>query len=122
MVEMKEVIFSIDGESAVGPDEFTERFFTFAWDVIAEDVYKAVLNLFCRAEQPQSIFATTIVLIPKIPCPEDFTRYHPISLCNFINKVIFHILSDRLAHLLSKIISPRKVALLKGVRSRTTFS
>ena len=59
----------MDGESAAGPDGFTGKFFTFAWDVVAEDVYKAVLSFFCGVELPRSITATTIVLIPKVPCP-----------------------------------------------------
>ena len=59
----------MNGESAVGLDGFTGKFFTFAWDVVTEDVYKAVLSFFCGAELPRSITATTIVLIPKVPCP-----------------------------------------------------
>ncbi|XP_027156511.1 uncharacterized protein LOC113757398 [Coffea eugenioides] len=37
--EVKRVVFEMDGDSAAGPDGFTGQFFTFAWDVIAQDVY-----------------------------------------------------------------------------------
>ncbi|XP_027122034.2 uncharacterized protein [Coffea arabica] len=35
--KIREVVFGIDGESAAGPDGFTGRFFTFAWEVVAKD-------------------------------------------------------------------------------------
>ncbi|XP_071928179.1 uncharacterized protein [Coffea arabica] len=63
--EVKEVIFSMDGESAEGPDGFTESFFTAAWEVIEEDVYRAILSFFCGAMLLRSITATAIVLLPK---------------------------------------------------------
>ncbi|XP_071923243.1 uncharacterized protein [Coffea arabica] len=51
MAEVKEVVFSMDGESAAGPDGFTSKFFTFAWDVIAEDVHKALLPKIISPQQ-----------------------------------------------------------------------
>ena len=47
--EVKRVVFEMDEDSAAGPDGFTGQFFTFAWDVIAQDVYNAVLSFFCGA-------------------------------------------------------------------------
>lgn len=47
--EVCQVIFGMDGESAAGPNGFTERFFMFAWKVIAKDVYDAVVHFFCGA-------------------------------------------------------------------------
>ncbi|XP_071925430.1 uncharacterized protein [Coffea arabica] len=63
--EVREVVFAMDGESAAGLDGFTGRFFSFAWDVVAKDVYEAVGNFFYGAEVPKSITATLVVLIPK---------------------------------------------------------
>lgn len=103
---MKNVIFSMDKESAAGPDGFTGNFFTVAWEVIAEDAHRAIVSFFCGAVLPRSITATAIVLLPKVQCPQDFTQYQSISLCNFINKVISKILSARLARVLPHIISP----------------
>ena len=73
MDEVKKAVFSMDGESLAGSDGFTGRFFTFAWEVVAEDVHRTILSFFAGAELPRSITATSIVLIPKVPAPQDFT-------------------------------------------------
>ncbi|XP_071920660.1 uncharacterized protein [Coffea arabica] len=111
--EVKRVVFEMDGDSAAGPDGFTGQFFTFAWDVIAQDVYNAVLSFFCGAELPCFVTSTSIVLIPKVPSPQDFSKYRPISLCNFFNKVLSRILADRLASILPKIVSPQQTGFVK---------
>ncbi|XP_071902759.1 uncharacterized protein [Coffea arabica] len=112
--EVYRVVSSMDGDSAAGPDGFTGKFFTFAWEVIAQDVYNAILSFFCGAELPRFITSTSIVLIPKIPNPQDFSQYRPISLCNFFNKLLSRILADRVAYVLPKIISPQQTGFVKG--------
>ena len=104
--EVKRVIFEMDGDSAAGPDGFSGKFFTTAWEVVAHDVYRAVLSFFCGAELPRFITATSIVLLPKVMNPKDFTQFRPISVYNFLNKVISRILVGRLAGILPRIISP----------------
>ena len=96
----------MDGECAAGPDSFSSKFFTFAWDIVAKDVYAVVVSFFCGEAVPRSISSTSTVLILKVHSPQDFTQFCPISLCNFIDKVVSKVLSDRLVRLLPKIISP----------------
>ena len=50
--EVTRVVFCMDGDSAAGPDGFTGKFFTFAWEVVGPDVYQAILSFFCGAELP----------------------------------------------------------------------
>ena len=99
----------MDGESG-----FMSKFFTFAWDIIANDVHRAVVSFFCGPELPRFITSTSIVLLPKVPNPQDFSKFRPISLCNFVNKVISRILVERLAPILLKIISPQQEGLGRG--------
>nr|XP_027066014.1 uncharacterized protein LOC113691883 [Coffea arabica] len=65
MDQVKEVLFSMDGDSAAGPDGFTGKFFTAAWEVVVEDVHRAIESFFCGAELPRCVTATAIVLLPK---------------------------------------------------------
>lgn len=67
---------------------------------------KVCLDFFNAQRMPRSFTSTTIVLIPKIENPKEWTEYRPISLCNVINKILTKIISDRLAPILDKIISP----------------
>ncbi|XP_027184031.1 uncharacterized protein LOC113782338 [Coffea eugenioides] len=112
--EVHRVVKAMDGDSAAGPDGFTGKFFTFAWEVIAQDVYAAVLSFFCGAELPRFITSTSLVLIPKVSSPQDFSKFRPISLCNFFNKLLSRILADRLAGILPKLISPQQTGFVKG--------
>ncbi|XP_071921800.1 uncharacterized protein [Coffea arabica] len=112
--EVYRVVRSMDGDSAAGPDGFTGKFLTFAWEVVAQDVYNAILSFFCGAELPRFITSTSIVLIPKMPNPQDFSQFRPISLCNFFNKLLSRILADRIAYVLPKIISPQQTGFVKG--------
>ncbi|XP_027183870.1 uncharacterized protein LOC113782162 [Coffea eugenioides] len=117
MDEVKEVLFSMDGDSGAGPDGFTGKFFTAAWEVVAEDVHRAIESFFCGAELP----ATAIVLLPKVLCPQDFTQFRPISLCNFVNKAISKLLSVRLARVLPRIISPQQSGFVPGRQMADNF-
>ncbi|XP_027088680.1 uncharacterized protein [Coffea arabica] len=90
--EVRQVIFALDGDSAAGPDDFSSKVFTTAWEVVAHDVYKAILSFFCGAELPHFITAISIVLLPKKLNPDDFAQFRKISVCNFLNKVISRIM------------------------------
>nr|XP_027127799.1 uncharacterized protein LOC113743944 [Coffea arabica] len=114
MEEVRRVIFAMDGDSAAGPDGYTGKFFTFAWDIIAQDIYNAVVSFFCGEEVPRRVTATFILLIPKVQNPASFAQFRPISLCNFLNKVLFRILAERLAPLLPRIISLNQSRFVRG--------
>ena len=50
----------MDGGSVASQDGFTGKFFTFAWDIIAQDVHKAVVSFICGAELPRFFTSTNI--------------------------------------------------------------
>lgn len=53
---------------------------------------------------------TLITLIPKMNGACNFNQFRPISLCNFVYKIISKILVNRLRPLLAKIIDPAQSA------------
>ncbi|XP_027156449.1 uncharacterized protein LOC113757288 [Coffea eugenioides] len=90
--EVRRLVCTMDEDSAAGLDGFTGKFFSFAWDVIAQDVHRAIASFFCRSELSRFITSTSIVLLPKVLSPQDFSKFRPISLCNFFNKLLSRIL------------------------------
>ena len=46
MAEVYNAIFSLNKDSAPGPDGFGAIFFQTYWEVIKQDVYKAVMQFF----------------------------------------------------------------------------
>lgn len=102
----------MDGNSVTGLNGFLGKLFTFAWEVIAQEVFNAVVSFFFGAKLSQFITSTTIVFF--LQCRILSTKFHPISLCNFLNKVISRILVDRLSPLLPLIISSQQSGFMKG--------
>lgn len=75
---------------------------------------KFIQECFSFKRIPQSSNETSIVLIPKINQPKNFNHFRPISLCNFIYKIVAKILLGRLSKVMDKIVSPNQGAFVKG--------
>lgn len=45
--EIKEVVFSLNGESTGGPDGFSSMFFQSCWRIIGDDIQRMVVAFFC---------------------------------------------------------------------------
>ena len=57
---------------------------------------------------------TEIVLIPKVKNPESMSQFKPISLCNFVYKVISKVMVNRLKPYLGELISENQSAFVVG--------
>jgi hypothetical protein len=89
---------------------FYKRF----WHIISEDLIDEVLLAVNSKVIPKGWNNTTIVLIPKVECPEFITQFRPISLCNVVYKVISKLIAHRLKFLLPDIISITQSAFVPG--------
>ncbi|XP_075095490.1 uncharacterized protein LOC142173745 [Nicotiana tabacum] len=110
----KAAVFEISRESASGPDGFTGLFYQTCRDVIGADIHNMVLHFYGGAALPKSITHTNLVLLPKKPRVETFSDLRPISLSNFINKVLSRVLHDRLEIFLPSLIAPNQSGFVKG--------
>ncbi|XP_004292397.1 PREDICTED: uncharacterized protein LOC101292185 [Fragaria vesca subsp. vesca] len=63
---------------------------------------------------PPSLNHTSIILVPKVPFPQDMQFFRPISLCCTVYKIISKIIVDRVRPLLRKWISPNQVSFVPG--------
>lgn len=77
---------------------------------------KWFMIFFTRNFLSKSITHTNLILIPKKNNVKTFSDMRPITLSNFINKILYRIIHDRLEALLPKIISGNQSGFVK-VRS-----
>ena len=121
MQELKKVVFSMNPNSAPGPDGFGGKFYQSCWDIIKEDVLKAVQHFFCGNILPKYISYACLVLLPKIDHPNKLSEFRPISLSNFSNKIISKIFCFRLAGIYLSLFLRISRDLLREEVSRKTL-
>ncbi|XP_021857652.1 uncharacterized protein [Spinacia oleracea] len=104
--EVRDAVFQIGGLKAPGPDGVPAIFLQKAWDVVGNDITKAVLHFFSSGYMLKEWNHTHIALIPKVNCPEKASQFRPISLCNVIYKVVSKCLTNRLKQLMNDLVGP----------------
>ncbi|XP_039161281.1 uncharacterized protein LOC120289944 [Eucalyptus grandis] len=99
---------------APGPDGFHGIFYREHWPVVSKDIHQALQLLFTTGHLDPALNRTQITLIPKVPQPEKLEQYRPISLCNFLYKIISKVLTNRLKPILPHIIAEEQSAFVGG--------
>ncbi|KAH0700920.1 hypothetical protein KY284_015135 [Solanum tuberosum] len=114
MEELRQVVFSMNPNSAAGPDGIGGKFYQVGWSIIKEDLLAAVQSFFCGNIMPKFMSHACLVLLPKTEQPTKFTDLRPISLSNFSNKIVSKILSMRLATILPLLLSDNQSGFVRG--------
>nr|GEW31422.1 hypothetical protein [Tanacetum cinerariifolium] len=114
--EIKTAMFSIGGDKALGLDGYTSAFFKKGWDILGQDVCKAVHDFFINGHLLKEINHTFIALIPKVPTPHRVNDYRPISCCNVIYKCISKIITNRIIEGIKEVVSDNQSAFVPGRR------
>ncbi|XP_026400213.1 uncharacterized protein LOC113296089 [Papaver somniferum] len=109
--EIKNYVFQMGGKKAPGLDGFTCLFYLKNWDIVGEAVIDMSQTCFRTCHLSKVFNTTNIALRIKVPLAESVSQYRPISLCNFINKILSKILANRLKPLMDNIISQNQSAL-----------
>lgn len=77
--EVKKVVFELNGDSVASSDGFSGMFFQKCWDIIRDDVTRAMRAFFYRQELPRYINYTNLVIIPKKEVPRSFINLRPTT-------------------------------------------
>ncbi|KAF3789189.1 Transposon TX1 uncharacterized protein [Nymphaea thermarum] len=112
--EVKRVVFSMDGNSAPGPDGFPASFYQQHWSVVGHDLLQVINSFLSTGRLVKKVNRNYIALIPK---KEGLCRVDdlcPIALCNVLYKIISKFLSYRMKRCLQKVISKDQGAFLPG--------
>ncbi|KAK9292265.1 hypothetical protein L1049_020229 [Liquidambar formosana] len=112
--DIRAAVFSMNPHSAPRLDGFGGLFYQSYWDIVGEDVVKAITMFFEKSWLLVNFISNFVVLIPKVPKADTITQYRPIALANFLFKIIPKILSHKLSSIAARIISPNQTAFTKG--------
>ncbi|MCH80366.1 LINE-1 reverse transcriptase like, partial [Trifolium medium] len=78
--EIKEVVWSCDGNKSPGPDGFNFNFLKECWSIVENDVLDFLNEFHESAVLPKAITASFLALIPKKDHPQQLSDYRPICL------------------------------------------
>ncbi|GAU48070.1 hypothetical protein TSUD_324930 [Trifolium subterraneum] len=84
--EIKFAVFALNTDSAPGPDGFGAFFFQHYWDIVKDDVAKAVLEFFSSSWILPGFNSNIIALRPKSENATSIDQYRPIAMANFKSK------------------------------------
>jgi Reverse transcriptase (RNA-dependent DNA polymerase) len=121
MAELKTTVFSIPKDKAVGPDEFPIEFFHHYWDIIWEDLYRAVSAFYHNKLDLWRINEAYIALIPKKSSATIISDFRPISVLSAIPKIITKILATRLQPYVPLLVDKHRTTFTKGRHLMQTF-
>ncbi|GKA46941.1 RNA-directed DNA polymerase, eukaryota, reverse transcriptase zinc-binding domain protein [Tanacetum coccineum] len=112
--EIRESMFDIGENKALGPDGYTAAFFKGAWDIVGNDICLVVKDFFKNGKLLGEVNATVITLIPKIQHPCKVSDFRPIACCNVLYKCISKILTNRIKSTLDKVVNINQSAFIPG--------
>ena len=107
MMDVETIVKKMEKYKALGPDGFTTNFFHVGWEWLKEEIWALVEDSRKSESILRAINSTFLTLIPKESGIEDPSKLRPISLCNFIYKIISKVIANCIKPLLPIIISPK---------------
>lgn len=86
--EIQAMMFEMEGYKSLVLDGFLGYFFQTFWEIMHKDILVVVHGFQENKTMPKDMISIVVALIQKEMGANYFSKFHPISLCNFLNKVI----------------------------------
>ncbi|XP_074298573.1 uncharacterized protein LOC141629480 [Silene latifolia] len=112
--EVRCAVFQMGALKSPGPDGIPAVFYQKCWGLIKNDFVKAALSILNSGMVLREMNRTFIALIPKCENPEGVKDYRPISLCNVFMRVITKCVTNRLAKIMTYLVSDFQNAFIQG--------
>ena len=112
--EVRLAFFDSHLDKSLGLDDFHTFFYQKCWDILGEDLWKAIEASRNGGSFFSEINHTFLTLIPKKEELDYLGNFRPISLSNTIYKIFAKILVNKLKYLLPKIIFENKISFVQG--------
>jgi hypothetical protein len=110
--EVRDIIWSCDGNKSPGPDGFNLNFFKACWTIVKSDVMAFLLEFHANSVLPKAVTASFLTLVSKKDHPLNLFDYRPICLIGSLYKILSKILANRIKRVMSKLISKCQSAFL----------
>ena len=112
--EIKKVIFSMEKNTAPGPDHIPIEFYQTCWNIIKEDIMDMFLEFGSHNLDLGRLNYEIITLIPKLKEASKIQQYRLICLLNVSFKIFTKALMLRFEDCMSRIINVSQSAFIKG--------
>nr|GEX76094.1 RNA-directed DNA polymerase, eukaryota [Tanacetum cinerariifolium] len=112
--EIRVAVWDCGENNSPGPDGYTFEFFRRFWNLIGPDFCSAVLCFFDHGFFLRGCNSSFIALIPKVTDTKFVTDFWPVSLIGSVYKVVTKILANRLAMVISDLVSNTQSAFIAG--------
>ena len=114
MQELKSILDMSKNDKSPGLDGIPVEVYRSLFDGLGEDLLRNVEDSWKYGKIPVVFNTTFIAMIPKVDHPNSFEELSPISLCNYIYKVIGKIISIHIIKVLGHYISGEQFGFLPG--------
>lgn len=104
----------LNSTKAPCPYVFNAMFYKTASSIMKEDVILAVQDFCTNGKLLRDANNTFLTSLTKVPQAEKMEDLRPISLCNFVYKIISKLMSDMLQFIIPHIISNTQITFVKG--------
>ncbi|CAN4105321.1 unnamed protein product [Withania somnifera] len=101
--EIFQALQGIDDSKAWGYDGFNSFFFKKMLTTVGDEIMEAVKEFF-----------STLTLVPRIAHPSKISEYRPISCCTILYNIISKVLTNRMQHVMERIIDKSPSAFVLG--------
>ncbi|GJX70961.1 RNA-directed DNA polymerase, eukaryota [Tanacetum coccineum] len=108
--EIRMAVWNCGDNKSPGPDGYSFEFFKKYWSFVGPDLCEAVEQFFMNGAFSKGCNSSFIALIPKVMDAKLVSDFRPISLIGCVYKVVTKIMANRLATVISDIISDTQSA------------
>ena len=114
MQYIKHILAISKNDKSLGPDGILVEVYRCLFDVLGEDLLRVIELSRISAKIPAVFNSTFLALIPNIDHSLSFEDFRPVSLCNFVYKIMGKIISIRIRNVLGRCISGEQFGFLPG--------